>query len=530
MAQGASVEALPVTGDPHRRRYVRLASIDHQRVFVPFVHENCPHNQYRALRNRVLAETPTPTAKGLSAIATVRAEMERLLPHVPADDWYVFPQYYSGMKRQKYERATDSVLSRGGAVASDAGVTLFVKCEKLSPEKNPDPDPRAIQFRNPRFCADIARFLKPMEHRLYEFCGDGKVFPPSRCIGKGLNSVERAKLLVGKAARFKNPRFIGLDISRFDMHQHLLLLLQEHAVYKHMNKDPHFARLLHMQLVNRGRSEWYRYKVQGKRMSGDMNTALGNCILMLLYVAAFCHVELKLDLWDILDDGDDAILIVEECEVERLLARVTSFFEELGQKVKVESVADNLDEVEWCQSHPIEVSRGCRKFVRNPFKVMSAALVGTSFRTSQRRRAALVHTIGQAELVLNMGVPVLQEYALALIRNARTEETVQLSESDGATSAVYHRVRRELKLFGLRSLKRLEPSPIQPCARESFTRAWGVSYDDQIVIERALQAWNFSLSGDRYVGQDRDPVTWVRDISQPELYPLRDDSKLWVSS
>jgi len=232
--------------------------------------------------------------------------MAGFLPEVVPDPYYELPKHYSGSKADKYERATDDVIRRGGITRRDAGVTMFVKFEKIDSTKV-DPDPRAIQFRDPKYCVEVSKYLKPIEPHLYQFRGDGKQFPATRCIGKGLNSVERATLLKEKFDAFVDPVVISIDCSRFDQHCSAELLEIEHLVYKLLCPDPWFAEILSWQLTNRVRSRHgLEYVAHGRRMSGDMNTALGNCVLMVLMVAAAFQRD-----YDMLDDGDDVLVLVE---------------------------------------------------------------------------------------------------------------------------------------------------------------------------------------------------------------------------
>lgn len=480
--------------------------------YVPFAHHNCLHNQLTALYNRVLGAVPRPTAEGLSKLRKQAWRLARLLPVITPDDWYELPNHYTGAKRAKYVRATDQVLNGGGVRRRDAKVKMFVKMERLAPSKA-NPDPRAIQFRDAKYCVDVARFLKPIERALYSLRGDGWNLPATRVIGKGLNSVERAMLLKSKFEGFDDPVVLTLDASRFDQHCDAELLKLEHLVYKKMCPDPWFAELLSWQLENEGvTSLGITYRTRGKRMSGDMNTALGNCLLMVLMVSTFMRGRR----YDMLDDGDDCLLLIDRSNLKWVLDHITQEFLTYGHELKVESVCDSLPHVEWCQSKPIEYAPGRWKFVRNPFKVMSTALVGTKYFTDNMR-PRLVNTIGLTELILNLGVPVLQEYALALVRNAACQEVLNWQEVD----STYHRLERELRLFNLRTLTRLDPQPITDEARGSFAAAFGVSPAEQRALEQSLQKWSFELHGGVEMPEEWDVRSWKRSAAySPEAYPM----------
>ncbi len=518
LGRGCTVAEVPEDmGCDHKRRWMRVARVtDVPGGFLPFAHHDCIHNQIAALRNRVLGATPQPTAEGLAALHKQRRRITRVMPNVMPQELYDMPYSYGGAKRNRYIRAADQLLEEG-LKRKDGDVEMFVKFEKLNSVAKSNPDPRAIQFRKPKYCVAVAQYLKPIEHLVYQMRGDGTYLPGSRVIGKGLSQVERAKLLKFKLGGFVNPRVLSLDASRFDKHVSDKLLEVEHAFYLDLCPNDEFRRLLSWQLVNHGKTtRGIRYVARGRRMSGDMNTALGNCILMILMVSAFMDGKK----YDILDDGDDCLLIVEEELLQWVRDHIFDAFLQFGMQVKVEGVASCLEQVEWCQSRPIEYEVGKHKFVRDPAKVLSCALGGTKY-TEPGARPRLVNTIGMAELVLNLGVPVLQEYAIALMRNSGTKQHLVLDEVD----PMYFRVFRELRAFGLRHLQRIDPRPVTTEARLSFAAAFGWSVELQIEIEEFLKGWSFNLSGDDILTEDIDVSSWLPNytsVTGQDVYPWRE--------
>lgn len=504
----------PPPGDQHSRTWVRIARLDCHGTWLPFAHHDCKCNQITSLHNRVLGDVPRPTPEGLAALRTSARRLRRFLPHTIPQEWYDMPNSYGGLKKLRYTRAVDQVLD-GGIQKKDARIKMFVKFEKLNPTKV-NPDPRAIQFRDAKYCVVLARYLKPLEHHLYTLAGDGRNLPASRVIGKGLSQVERAMLLKRKLSNFTDPVVVSLDAKRFDQHVDIELLRIEHMVYVGMCDDPLFAQVLSWQLVNHGTtSKGIKYTSRGKRMSGDMNTALGNCVLMVLMVMTVMRGKF----YDMLDDGDDVLVIIERIELQWLLSTVHQSFLEFGMEVKVEDVAYTMPSVSWCQSNPIEYQPGRWKFVRDPRKVLSTALGGTKYFTALGARRKLVNTIGMAELVLNLGVPVLQEFAMALMRNAATDKYIQFDEVD----ATYYRIYRELRSMNLRQLTRLEPQPITDEARLSFAEAFGISVDEQYALELFLSRWTFALDGDTRLMDDINIAQWTLvNYIGPDLYATRE--------
>lgn len=493
----------------HSRLYTRVACADfgRSRAVAPFIHSNCRMNQYIAIRNRVIGEVPKPTPQGLSELReTLRRVIERVPSAVPLTP-EEFAECYTGRRRNRYLIGAQAYRAEG-IRKSDAGIKMFVKDERIpfNPNKK-QPDPRAIQFRGAKYCVAVGRYLKAIEHNIYELKGDGRVLPSTRVIGKGLSLGGRAMLARRKWRAFKRPVCVSLDAERFDKHCDEELLRVEHEFYTMLMNDREFAELLEMQLVNRGRtSEGLLYRARGKRMSGDMNTALGNCVLMILMVASFAAKFIK-GHWDLLDDGDDCLLIIEEEDLEMVRREVRAYFLAFGHKIKVENIAHHFEHIIWCQSSPINYYGDGWKFVRNPWKVMMGALGGTKWTTMPRwLRASMINTIGSAELVLNLGVPVLQSFALALMRNSGTDTILDERYAD----VLSQRVKRELHSMQRSMLTRHEPQVITSEARLSFMKAFGVSIQEQIWIENWLADWTFSFSGDVVLPQDVDPIRWIR--------------------
>jgi len=492
------VERVPEDdGLAHRRRVVHVATPNLRGMYVPFAHHDCVHNQLIAIHNRVCGQVPRPTASGLTAMRAGAQLLAESLPRTVQEPLGQFALKYGGKKRDRYLQAVEHVVDNGLS-RRDSTVTMFVKCEKMSPDKN-NPDPRAIQFRDPKYCVVLASFLKPIEEHLYRL----KIrsipnISSTRLVGKGLNQIQRAELLVQKYSRFRSPVCVTLDMSRFDQHVDVEALKIEHSVYHHSNNDSWFRQLLSWQLRNTVHSrKGFKYTTLGKRMSGDMNTALGNCVIMLSMVLGW--MVPKGIPFDVFDDGDDCLLIVEESELEVVLSEVHPFFLSCGHEAKIEKIAYSPQQVSWCQSSPIRTADGW-KFVRDYRKVLSTCLVGTRWLVnSHKTRLAYLAGLGECELTLNVGVPVLQEFAVALLRNSRG-----FAPRFDTSSGEWHRY-----LLEARTIKNVTPQIVTDEARSDFMLAFGLSIQDQIDYESALRVWDFQLETSRVHFVSWDPETWT---------------------
>jgi hypothetical protein len=454
-----------------------------------------------------------PSQPGIVRLKETAAWVASKIPFCGEQDILDMPNRYGGAKKARYLQAVDKYL-KFGVRSFDANCTMFVKPERFDGGEKINPDPRAIQFRSAVYCVALARFLQPIEHYIYEMSGFSCGVPESRNIAKGLNQTQRAELLHCKMAAFRRPVVISLDASRFDKHVDIELLKVEHSVYASVNPSFEFRSLLAMQLVNKvTTSTGLKYVVQGRRMSGDMNTALGNCLLMLIMLFSYLKfVEIRK--WDSLDDGDDCLLIVEEEVLDLIQATVFPHFREYGMSMKVECVAHSIYEVIFCQSSVVEWSEARFKFVRNYKAVISKSLSGIRHWQDPKYRIKVLRAIAMCELVLNLGVPVLQSFACALLRNVGKPIDLDLA-SDGLRA----RVSRELRALGV-PLSRLKPQLVAECARTSFAAAFHCPVEEQVAYEAFFDGWVINVDDAYFTGDEWDVERWLASHSVTEVYPL----------
>lgn len=231
-----------------------------------------------------------------------------------------------------------------------------------------------------------------------------------------------------------------------------------------------------------------------------MNTALGNCLLMILMVSTVMYgCDFK---WDLLDDGDDCLLFIPKDKLPMLLDLLPKEFLSFGMKLRVDGVARSLEEIEWCQSRLVDTAEGWN-FVRNPRKVFANALGGSKYFTSVGARKRLVKTIGLGELAICRGVPVLQEYAKLLIRSGGDSNPFALQDSE----SYYYRFGNELKYLNI-GLSDVTDNVITADARLSFAKAWSIPVQKQIFIEHFLAKLCVPFSGDVALKAEIDVPTW----------------------
>lgn len=461
------------------------------------MHKDCRCNELVSATNRVLGEVPLPTPEGLSQLRNAARALGGHLPKV--EEWSAERVVAGMVGRRKGRYANAAVeLANSPVTRRDALIKAFIKAEKTNPEAKVNPDPRMIQFRGAKYTLRLMQYLKPTEKALYELEGPTGL----RMIAKGLNPTQRGEMIWRKYAQFNRPIVYSLDGSRWDKHISREVLQVEHSVYLRMlGNDPELARLLAMQLRNRCVSTTgLKYTADGNRMSGDANTALGNCLLMCIMVRAAMK-ELGVRRWDIFDDGDDCLLFLDASE-EGKLDRLSSVFLSYGQELKLENRSMTMEGIVFCQHRPVCVD-GEWRMVQDWVKVLSTRAGGTSHWTNPRLFRGMLHASGLCELALSKGVPVLQSYGAALVRMG--DGTIPKAFADDLD--VWARATRAGTLDA-------STRPISMMTRQSFEDAFGVGIAEQVEMERQLDAWG--LSPDWQEGHEEFLDGWVQDPTLSE--------------
>lgn len=473
-----------ITGvSPHRTMGVHNGDIDTlacallERMYYCKVgdrYEPAPAVSYRAVREQ-LGEFGRRVVERLRATPATPEELLAM---------------YTGRKRTIYENAYDSLCS-SPLTKADALIKAFVKVEKANVAKAP----RCIQPRDPRYNFRVGQYIKPLEHRLYRRIA--RVFGDGPTVMKGYTVEGVARILRGKWDSFADPVAIGLDATKFDMHVSEAMLRWEHSLYEaiypgHRN----LGEMLRWQRHNKGvgytENGKLRYNVKGKRASGDMNTALGNCLIMCGLVWEYSRqrcVDTKLA-----NNGDDCVVFMERADLPRFVAGLDQWFLDMGFRMTVEEPVDEFERIEFCQMRPITTQRGW-VMVRNiPTALRKDALCTMSLDGKSARK--WLGAVGECGLALCAGVPVLQELYVAYCREGdRRGKMAQAMQLNTGLS----RMRGDMESKWL---------PVTDAARLSVFVAWGITPDEQVALENHFSAWSFDPSLDE---QTQEVIPTVLD-------------------
>jgi len=323
-----------------------------------------------------------------------------------------FVGYYKGPRKLIYQRAVNG-LAILPVRPRDAFLKTFVKAEKLNYDIKPDPAPRVIQPRDPRYNVEVGCFLRPLEHKLYSSVD--KLFG-SPTIMSPYNAFTQASHLKAKWDRFSTPCCVGMDASRFDQHVSIPALQFEHSVYNRLFRSRKLAMLLKMQLRNRGMARasdgYFRYETKGSRMSGDMNTSMGNKLLMCLMSKAYLD-SLGVP-YEFANNGDDCLIFTERKYLKKLES-LKKYYRDFGFDVVTETPVFDFEQVEFCQTRPVCVNSTWR-MVRNVKTCLTKDVTSVNLGHDVEMYRRLLRDIGKCGLASAADVPVLGSFYRMLER------------------------------------------------------------------------------------------------------------------
>ncbi|APG76188.1 hypothetical protein 2 [Beihai tombus-like virus 3] len=445
-----------------------------ERAPRPWEHESVLHDKNPKLSARLKIQERL--SKFSSEMAKCAADHGVVSPCSETE----FLDYYGGAKRKTYEHAVESFKTRSFE-AKDGRVKVFTKDEYLKPGGCP----RAIQPRSPRYNVKLGRYIKGIEHLIFEAIDD--IFDGTKehkTVAKGMNMIERGGEIKRMWDRYACPTAVGLDASRFDQHINELLLKFEHSIYKmwtELEGDdlPPLHQLLQAQLNNCGMyigiDGVLKYKVNGCRMSGDMNTSLGNVIIMCSLMYSFFDTKKMLGKISLLNDGDDCVIIMERSDVKGFLDGLEDWFLEMGITMKVEGIFTSLEEIEFCQSRPVFNEDFGYVLIPRPQKRLYSDLISTKNLRSKKVYRKQVGAIAGCGMALSSGTPIFQNFYSWLGRGACPWIPEQ--------GDYYYKYRQEL-------VDRMMYRYRKPSMRErvSFYFAFDITPSEQLVLEKYYDA------------------------------------------
>lgn len=387
---------------------------------------------------------PKFTCKG--ELVPILENLKRAIGNVPAMSWDQLIASRPNRMRRRYTAAMGKEVTSSSAV-----VKMFVKYELMHDDSKA---PRAIQYRSSEYTANLARYLIPIEHALYSACLEENHH--FRFAAKGRNAQERAEDLRSMYEYYNNPTIYLADHSKFDSCVSLQHLELEHELYKSCNSSRFLRFLLQKQKKNVGfTGSGIRYKCDGRRMSGDANTASGNTVINYLVLRRMFGSDAIIYV-----DGDDSVVFMPN--------RVTPLTEGTGFNTKIE-VVDDFQDIEFCQAKPVLTTHGW-VMCKNPLRAVARA--STRCGSQKTDMIDYLFTIGVGEGYASSQMPILSALAY------RYRQAGKNGKFRNALLPYALKIARWAN-----SIER--PTPV---SRRSFALAWGIDEPLQLWYEQQIMA------------------------------------------
>lgn len=377
--------------------------------------------------------------------------------------------YQAQNKRLRYLKASLSLKMKPYSI-KDSFVKLFLKFEKYNFKRGKKVVPRVISPRGDRYTVALGRFIKTIEKFIYKIFNTKLFNTP--VILKCYNQEQRGSIIHQKWMKFTNPCAISIDAKRFDQHVSEAALRFEHSVYKmfypyskelalllsHQINNKHFCNMLDGSIY---------YKTKAGRKSGDVNTALGNCIIS--SASLFVLKQTTGIDFEFVNDGDDSVIICEKKDEPILREAIPGFFLSLGFTMDVEPTVYELEQIKFCQCQPIFDGH---KYimVRDPRISLTKDCLSLKPLDNPKVSKMWLSSVGQCGLSLTAGIPVVQSFYNCLVRASDGAKMLR----DPTMDDWYHYVGK--------GLMRTDQT-IVPKTRYSFWLAFGICPEEQLSIE-----------------------------------------------
>lgn len=417
-----------------------------------------------------------------------------------------FPKLYEARKRKVYQAAVES-LRLNPLRPRDSRIKAFLKYEKQL--GGPTKAPRVIMPPDPRFLVETGRYIHPVEHLIYRAIDRVFGFP---VVTKGLNYEGVGNIFHSHWCAISDPVAFDIDVEKMDRSFSAELLALTHRLilcyFAGADLDE-ITDLLRRQLVNQGSVKVddgvVTYKVDGTLTSGQMNTSLAGITAVCGILWTFME-SLGVD-YRYVDAGDDCTVIISRKDIPRFLAGLRPAFRQHGFELTVSPERRRLEEIEFCQTHPIWFPGGYR-MVRNAKDAARKDSTWLTPEPSKTAAAQWLYAVSESGLATHGGVPVLQELYQSYSRVSENWRK-ELNLTPRAARRFEQSARRRLeegsmKWYGAGLHHKY--TEIHPLTRFSFYLAFGISPAAQYALEDHYRGLNFTWATGR--GERYERVRW----------------------
>lgn len=328
-------------------------------------------------------------------------------------------EMYSGHKLKVYTNAYQKFMEEGCA-AKSANLNVFIKYEKVNVTKAP----RIISPRQPVYNLCLARFLKKMEKQIYKAIHKQFKSVSRHTVYKGMNVLQTASDMRVKWENFSIPCAIAGDITKLDMHIRTDALNFEHSVYNMAINNRTLKRLLKLQHTPLKVSYFPDGKINindvpGKpvvasRASGDVNTSMGNVIIVCAMIWTFSQTyQVPVEL---VNNGDDFVIITDSKYAIVYTTLLPTWFKFHGFVLAMETPVYEFESIQFCQTQPVLVD-STWIMCRDPSTILKKDVICTIPINGSTVLQKWLDAVGTCGLSLTAGVPILQAFYMMYVRN-----------------------------------------------------------------------------------------------------------------
>jgi hypothetical protein len=372
--------------------------------------------------------------------------------------------------KPRYARAYEELKSKRLDLEDNmATLSAFVKFEKWAQGKvDVGKPPRIIMRRSYQYLYLLKASL--LDYSLKIKSNDPVILgqPMTTVLTKIHDNYGIAKVLRDHWDHFKNPIAVCLDHSKFDGHYSDDLLKIEHKFWKIISKNNQLLqRLLALQLKQRGyTANGFKYKVKGKRASGEYTTSDGNSLLNYAMLRSWLNESGVYG--RICVNGDDSVIFIEQSDYCKL--QPLSYFNNFNMETEMDIAATHFQMISYCQAKPLRV-RIDGELVWYMVKDYQRTLSRMSICDIKFQRCIDRYMAGTllCELACSSGIPIMQKICTSLLEGVRTNPLACVDRTSAAVSGNLIKVK-----------------PVDPVTRSDFEIAFGLDFNNQVRIENSL--------------------------------------------
>lgn len=414
---------------------------------------------------RVFVSTPVPQPGKLEEIRVFarkffRDQFSKIDAHcdLSVESW-LQRTGYPGWRCDELRAAWDS---RGPKFTpKDRAVKYFVKDECYD---EIDKFARLINARSDRMKCYFGPFFKAMEDRVYHHPAFIKHVPVN----------ERPQYILDHVMDV-GCQYASGDFTAFESHfTRDVMEAIEWELYDYMTSDltrhKEFMTMLRSVIGGRNRcvGRFFDYEIEATRMSGEMNTSLGNAIANLVLIKFVYGLDARCVV-----EGDDSLVAFRGEPVS------PSVFRDLGWTVKIE-VSNEVSKAGFCKMYfdPVEKIN-----LTDPRRVLAGFGYANSgyVRYGRKKLKALLKCKAMSYLSQYPGCPIIQGLAVHVLKKTKSCDVRSFVRNDRHLDSW-----ERSKLLSILD-KNLTPRPVSMSSRLLMEELFDVPVELQLAIEQHFE-------------------------------------------